>query len=123
MTPGWVKRPAARSPVRAWRDLKTYLLNAGDRSARRLTVTLVELPPRRRVPSIRHERTHEWIYVVRGSGTAKLGRSVVRLNVGDYLYLPPKVWHSFSSGARGLAALSIYNPAFHWKRPDVRVGR
>lgn len=117
----WVKAVAARCPVRRWRDLKTTLLNAQDPSARQLTVTLVELPPNRRVPSIRHDKTHEWIYVVRGSVVAELDNERVRLKQGDYLYLPPKVWHSFASGPMGLSALSIYRPGFSWKKPDVRV--
>jgi mannose-6-phosphate isomerase-like protein (cupin superfamily) len=119
----WVKAAAKDCPVRRWRDLKTVLLNARDASSRRLTVTLVELPRNRRVPAVRHEKTHEWIYVVRGSGSARLDRRSVPLKAGDYLYLPPKVWHSFSSGRTGLSAVSVYGPAFHWKRPDVRVGK
>jgi quercetin dioxygenase-like cupin family protein len=84
-------------------------------------MTLVELGPQKRLPSIRHERTHEWIYVTAGSGVARLSARRVRLKRGDYLYLPPRLWHSFAAGPKGLSAVSIYMPGFNWKRPDAEV--
>ena len=117
----WVKRAQSECQVRQWKDLKSHLLNAQDPSSKILTMTTVELPANKKLSSIRHTRTHEWIYVVKGSALAILDNKRITLKPGDYLYLPPRVWHSFRSRSEGLLALSLYLPGFNWQKPDVQI--
>jgi mannose-6-phosphate isomerase-like protein (cupin superfamily) len=81
--------------------------------------TQVQLPPLAHLPSIRHSKTHEWVYIVEGSATAVLDKEKVTLRPNDYLYLPPHVWHSFRAGRRGVKALSLYMPGLNWEDPDI----
>ncbi|MGQ0644586.1 MAG: cupin domain-containing protein [Elusimicrobiota bacterium] len=118
---GWVKTQERDCRTRRWRGLRTRLLNADDPSSKRLTMTVVRLRANARLPAIKHDRTHEWVYVIHGAGWALLNGKKVKLVPGDYLYLPPGVWHAFSAGPRGVSALSAYAPGFDWESPDVRI--
>jgi len=74
--------------------------------------------------AIRHRRTHEWVYVLKGPVTAEVDGHRLVLRKGDGLYLPPGVWHSFRARGLGSQALSFFSPAIDWERLDVeRRGR
>lgn len=70
-----------------------------------------QLPPRTRLPAVHHKRTAEFVYCVSGAMTAVLGEKRLRVREGSVLLIPPGVRHTFITGARPCACLSIFSPA------------
>ncbi len=68
----WKLISKKKSTIREWQGLKMFLFEEGGVSKKRLTMGLVELGPRKTLPSIRHSKTDEWTFVVKGSLVAKL---------------------------------------------------
>lgn len=84
------------------------------------SVIHVARPPRSKTGSIVHDRTEEFIFVLRGSAVAELqGRRRV-LREKDSLYIPAGVWHGFESLGRGVEILCVFSPSLDLKHPDVR---
>lgn len=117
----WVLTKDKKVKPRKWGDLKTFLLNSNDQSADILAFVLVKLEKNKQMPPIQHVHTHEWIYVTEGSAVAILNDKKVLLKKGDYLYLPPKVWHSFSARAKGVVAIGVHFPKLDSKNPDILI--
>ena len=115
----WTVNKLRDCPGWHWRGLETKILNHLIKGGNDHTVTLVNLPPRKSLPYIRHKKTHEWSFVVQGSLEAVLDGKRVKLKKFDFLYLPPNVWHSFTAGSKGVTALSVYSPPLKWNNVDV----
>jgi quercetin dioxygenase-like cupin family protein len=96
-------------------------LNEADSSRDRLSVLHIRLPPGSGHPSIRHLHTHEWVIVMSGSAKARIDNKAIALRPGDYLHLPPGIWHAFQAGKQGVEAVSIFSPSLDWNHPDIEV--
>lgn len=121
MGSNWKKITKKECSVRDWNQMKMSIFNEKNAGNNTLTMGLVELGPRRALPSIRHLKTEEWMYILEGSLIAGLNNDQVRLRKGDFLFLPKKVWHSFVAGSRGVTSLFVHAPKFDWNKPDVQV--
>lgn len=98
--------------------LRISVLNEGDPSVRKLTFTHVSLKKGGVLPAICHKKTWEWFYLLSGSLVATLDGERRLFRPGDYVFLPPGVWHKFEAKT-SVSALSIYQPAIKWRLPDV----
>ena len=76
----------------------------------KLTVNVVD--PTSPIPAHYHARHEEVVYVVKGSGTMRLGEKRSELREGDIVYIPRKTVHSFEPKGKGGQVLSIFAPAF-----------
>lgn len=119
--PPFVIRKVSDIPSRAWKKLNIKDINLGDISSHVFSLTQIELPPNSILPTIRHLKTMEFVYVLEGSAKATLNSIVVALGPGDYLFMEAGVWHSFTSGKKGVKALSFYFPAINTANPDVEI--
>ncbi len=79
------------------------------------------LPARSRIQSIVHDRTEEFVFVLRGRALARLGTGTFSLRQGDCLHIAAGVSHAFETQAEGVVALSFFSPALDPKRPDARL--
>lgn len=116
----WEIGKSNQALTQKWDSLHMAVLNFKQPSSKKLTITLVKLPPNKKLPSIQHLKTEEWSFILEGSLKAELNQRIFSLKKGDYLYLSPKVWHSFKAGSKGVTALSIYSPGLDWNNVDVR---
>jgi mannose-6-phosphate isomerase-like protein (cupin superfamily) len=68
-----------------------------------------------------HPRAEQWLYVVSGSGVAKVGRRSVRIKKGDLLFIPKKVPHRISNTGRArLTTLNFYSPSAYTREGNVK---
>jgi len=79
----------------------------------KLTVNVVT--PTSPIPAHIHVQHEEVVYVVKGSGTMRLGDERREVREGDIVYIPRKTVHSFTPKGKGCQALSIFAPAFDGK--------
>ncbi|MBW3621886.1 MAG: cupin domain-containing protein [Armatimonadetes bacterium] len=70
----------------------------------------------RELPPHYHNEREEVVYVVRGGGTMQIGEEKRPVKAGDILYLPRKVPHGFSNGAKQeTVVVSVMSPPFDGK--------
>lgn len=94
-----------------------FLVNAGPRAP--MTVMRVAMKPGASHEPLYHARTSEFFVVTRGSQEARIGRRLLHLRKGNYVFLPPRTTHAFKAGPRGVEVLSIFTPALHPTKPDI----
>jgi quercetin dioxygenase-like cupin family protein len=83
------------------------------------SVEHVRMDPGSRTPPLHHARTAEFILVLKGGKTARLGSRRLRLRPGDCAYLPPGTIHEFVAGPRGVEVLTVFSPPLNFANPDV----
>ncbi len=115
----WVKKCGEDIGKRYSSQLSMFPLNNTGKAAKLASIMKVRIDANKEVPAIYHNKTHEFIYILTGSVTAKLNNDNIFLESGDLLYLPPKIWHSFHASKLGVSALSIYLPKINMKKPDI----
>ena len=76
----------------------------------RATVYRVTIEPRQRTRISFHRLAEEYYYVLAGRGTAILDGQESRLDVGDFLRLPPGTKHGFVTDDEPLEMLNIHTP-------------
>lgn len=108
-------------PVRRWKDLRVRDVNTDDTSSKFLSFTVIELPPKVKLPLIRHSHTVETIYILEGDAKALINSKIIHLRKGDYLCFGKNVAHSFKSGAYGVKAISLYFPPINQEKPDIII--
>lgn len=62
------------------------------------------------MPDLYHEKTEEFVLILKGRLLGRLNGRQVRLKPGDVLRLPPKTRHSFMTLGAPAEALSIFFP-------------
>ena len=68
------------------------------------------------LPPHYHESREEVAYVVRGGGTMRLGEEKRAVKAGDVIYIPRRVVHGFTNGAKqGTVVVSVMAPPFDGK--------
>jgi mannose-6-phosphate isomerase-like protein (cupin superfamily) len=68
-----------------------------------------------------HPHAEQWLYVVSGSGLAKVGRRSMRIKEGDLLLIPKKVPHRISNTGRArLTTLNFYSPSAYTREGNVK---
>jgi mannose-6-phosphate isomerase-like protein (cupin superfamily) len=68
-----------------------------------------------------HPHAEQWLYVVSGSGVAKVGRRSVRIREGDLLLIPKKAPHRITNTGRGrLTTLNFYCPPAYTRQGNVK---
>ena len=84
-------------------------------------VVHVTLPPRYTHQAIYHRRTREWMFILKGTGNAVLGRRIVRLRPGSIVYIPPGMMHQMSTQSSAIEALVLFSPPMSMdeRRMDV----
>ncbi len=118
----WIKNDIGKIPPRDFGSLRLRRLNA-NRSSQLLSLMQVSLGPGKSHEKVCHKWTHEWIYLLKGSAVAHLGKhsSKLLLKPGSTLYVPPGIWHSFKANKNGVEALSIFFPPLDRKKPDIET--
>lgn len=66
----------------------------------------------------RHTLVEELVYVVAGSGRAKLDDEIVEVEAGDLLRIGPDVMRAFEGGADGLE-LAIFSQKIEEDEPEI----
>jgi mannose-6-phosphate isomerase-like protein (cupin superfamily) len=68
-----------------------------------------------------HPHAEQWLYVVSGSGVAKVGRRSVQINEGDLLLIPKRVPHRITNTGRArLTTLNFYCPPAYTRDGKVK---
>ncbi len=68
-----------------------------------------------------HPHAEQWLYVVSGSGVAKVGRRSVRIKEGDLLLIPKKAPHQITNTGRArLTTLNFYCPPAYMGGGNVK---
>lgn len=105
-----VKIAADATDVHEWSD-KTHgdvhfrsLVDADFAPSSGIVQGIGSLAPGREERAHRHDLP-ETVYVLSGSGTARLGDRDIELSVGDTVYVPPGVIHAWTGGALGMKFL------------------
>ena len=78
----------------------------------------MRIEPEQRTNESYHKIAEECYYVIEGSGLAVLDDQEYRLEVGDFLRLPPGTRHRFETGEAALVMLDLHCPG---SRPDRDV--
>ena len=67
-----------------------------------------------------HPLAEQWLFVISGTGTAKVGRQRLRLSAGSLLPIPRNAPHQITNtGRRDLLTLNFYSPPAYTKAGDV----
>lgn len=75
-----------------------------------LSIIEVTYPPDFRSPLHVHYREDEAFWLLDGSVTFEVGKTVVEAQAGDYLFGPRNIPHRFTAGADGCRMLFILTP-------------
>jgi len=68
-----------------------------------------------------HPHAEQWLYVISGSGVAKVGRRRLRLKEGDLLLIPKKAIHQITNTGRvRLITLNFYSPPAYTRDGNVK---
>jgi quercetin dioxygenase-like cupin family protein len=70
----------------------------------------IVLPGRGSIPPAYHKKAIELIWVIKGSGIARMGRRNIRLKRGDSLLIRPSEPHGFVAGRSGMTFLAVLSP-------------
>ena len=81
----------------------------------RMSAYDIVFPPRLSIPPSYHKVAYEIIVIQGGRGTAHMNGKDVAVKAGDVLYIPPGVWHSFSTGKKSLKILAFLTPLVNTK--------
>lgn len=85
-------------------SLPVRLFNEGNYS----TVNLVT--PVTEIKAHYHAKHDETVYIVRGSGTMRIGEDTRDVSAGDLIHLPSGVVHSFVPRSKDCVAISVFGP-------------
>ncbi|MGC8688746.1 MAG: cupin domain-containing protein [Thermoplasmata archaeon] len=64
--------------------------------AQNFSMRLINIPPRGETPSHSHDYEHE-IFIVEGKGNVRLGDRELPLREGDFIFIPPNIFHRIRS--------------------------
>jgi quercetin dioxygenase-like cupin family protein len=114
-----MRKPAVRKgfKARAWRALPRFefigarmrsFLSARDTGA--LSAYHITLPSRGEILPAFHKKAVELIWIIKGGGTAVMGRRTVRLRPGVSLLIHPPTPHGFTAGRAGMTFLAMLSP-------------
>jgi len=67
-----------------------------------------------------HAWAEQWLYVVSGTGTARVGRRTVRLRAGSLLLIEKREPHVIRAGRTRLVTLNVYVPPAYDIHGDPR---
>jgi mannose-6-phosphate isomerase-like protein (cupin superfamily) len=68
-----------------------------------------------------HPRAEQWLFVVSGTGIAKVARRRIRLHSGVLLFIPKRAPHQITNTGRAyLVTLNFYAPPAYTPTGDVR---
>lgn len=70
----------------------------------------IVLPGRGSIPPAYHKKAIELIWIIKGSGVARMGRRSVRLKRGDSLLIRPPTPHGFVAGRSGMTFMAVLSP-------------
>lgn len=62
------------------------------------------------IPPAYHKKALELIWIIKGSGVARMGHRSVRLKKGDTLLIHPPMQHGFVAGRSGMTFLAVLSP-------------
>jgi quercetin dioxygenase-like cupin family protein len=75
-----------------------------------------------RAPLVRHRRTSEFVYCLKGAFTAHLNGKRHGLREGALIWIPAGMWHLFEAQSEDAEALAIFTPRLDLRNnPDVEV--
>jgi mannose-6-phosphate isomerase-like protein (cupin superfamily) len=57
-----------------------------------------------------HARAEQWLYVIWGTGSARIGRRTVKLRPGSLLLIEKREPHVIRAGRRRLVTINVYVP-------------
>ena len=82
---------------------------------KQMTLSVVDMEPGALIPE--HQHPHEQIgYLVRGSGTFRIGGQTYQVQAGQMWRIPGNMPHEVTAGPEGLRAIDVFYPV----REDMR---
>ena len=73
-------------------------------------------------PENEHPKAEQWLYVISGSGKAKVGRRRVQIKMGSLLLIERREPHQITNtGRSALVTLNLYVPAAYDKHAEVKA--
>jgi mannose-6-phosphate isomerase-like protein (cupin superfamily) len=90
---------------------KSFAVLARTRNAQAATMTLAPGATSDEDSANEHAWAEQWLYVVSGSGTARIGKRTVRLREGSLLLIAKREPHKIRAGRRSrLVTFNVYVP-------------
>ena len=86
------------------------VLASAETTGRALTVLDQVMPPRSGPPPHRHERLHEYFYVLDGEIRFQIGGEVMTASAGNLVSIPPGTIHGFAVASETARVLNLYTP-------------
>ncbi len=69
-----------------------------------------------------HPLAEQWVFVVSGTGVAKVGRRRLALKKGDLLLIPKRALHQITNTGRArLVTLNFYSPPAYTRKGNVKT--
>ena len=87
-----------------------FAVLARTRSSQAATMTLAPGAESNEGSANEHAWAEQWLYVVSGSGTARVGRRTVRLHAGTLLLIEKREPHKIRAGQARLVTFNVYVP-------------
>lgn len=89
---------------------KAFAVLARTQSSQAATMTLAPGQSSDEESANEHPWAEQWLYVVSGTGTARVGRRTVRLRAGSLLLIAKREPHVIRAGRSRLVTVNIYVP-------------
>jgi mannose-6-phosphate isomerase-like protein (cupin superfamily) len=85
------------------------------RSSQAATMTLAPGAESNESSANEHAWAEQWLYVVSGTGSARIGRRTVKLRPGSLLLIEKREPHVLRAGRRRLVTINVYVPPAYRK--------
>src|SRR5690349_18210813 len=92
------------------RTRAAFAVLARTRSSQAATMTLLPGAESNEGSANEHAWAEQWLYVVSGTGTARIGRRTVRLRAGSLVLIEKREPHVIRAGRARLVTFNVYVP-------------
>lgn len=79
----------------------------------------IMVPPNGFHEVVKHAKTTESVFVLKGSAVGVIGNRSMVVKAGDYFVITPGTFHSFTARSNGVEALCFFSPPIDSAAPDV----
>lgn len=100
-----------------------FAVLARTRSSQAATMTLAPGKESSEQSANEHAWAEQWLYVVSGAGTARVGRRTVRLRAGSLLLIERREPHVIRAGRARLVTFNVYVPPAYTEDGDPLPAR
>ena len=105
-------------PVIRQQDLRLRLL-PGLGGLNDISIMHIDVPRGSRFPAVLHKKTDELVYIVSGKGFGVVGNEKMKLKAGDFIHIPARRWHQFTTTDSRMKVLALFSPKMNMQKPDA----